>query len=144
MVTLRPSLKPPSSSPRSKAARRGAKPSGVPSARNPTSGIARCCACAASGHRTAAPPSPKTNCRLLIQIVIRPSPEGITLRIEYHALKWRSVALKIKVDMRGGFREYSATNAVRRCGQTITVCLVAATIQTGLDIVDPHKEQNLN
>ena len=82
-------------------------------------------------------PSSDTDCH-------SPVPEGITLRIEYHALKWRSVALKIKVDMRGGFREYSATNAVRRCGRTITVCLVAATIQTGLDIVDPHKEQNLN
>src|SRR5580704_9738335 len=77
MTTLRPSLKPPSASPRLKAVSRGAKPSGVPSARNPTSGIAGCCACATSGHVAAAPPKSAMNSRRLIARPLARTTQGM-------------------------------------------------------------------
>src|SRR6266540_6275360 len=45
----------------------------VPLRRNPMTGIAACCALAASGHVAAAPPSSVMNWRRLMQAVIRPS-----------------------------------------------------------------------
>src|SRR5580704_17185516 len=77
MATLRPSLKPPSASPRLNAASRGAKPSGVPSARNPTSGIAGCCAYAAIGHVAAAPPKSAMNSRRLIAQPLARTTQGM-------------------------------------------------------------------
>src|SRR5262245_25565408 len=41
--------------------------------RNPITGIADCCACAASGHAVAAPPSAASNSRRPMVTVIRPS-----------------------------------------------------------------------
>src|SRR5262245_29462114 len=47
--------------------------SGEPTVRNPTTGIAACCACAAIGHAALAPPSAASNSRLPMVTVIRPS-----------------------------------------------------------------------
>jgi hypothetical protein len=55
IVTLRPSTKPVSFRPRRKARRRLANRSGVSPPRNPITGIASCCARAASGHAAALP-----------------------------------------------------------------------------------------
>src|SRR5215467_15961255 len=51
----------------------GAYPSAVPPLRNPITGIAGCCARAASGNATAAPPSAASNSRRPMVTVIRPS-----------------------------------------------------------------------
>src|SRR5580704_5446181 len=85
MATLRPSLKPPSASPRLNAASRGAKPSGVPSARNPTSGIAGCCACAATGHEAAAPPKSAMKSRRLIAQPLARTTQGMARYITNRA-----------------------------------------------------------
>src|SRR6516162_11486278 len=52
----------------------GAKPSGNPPLRNPITGIADCCAPAASGHAAAAPPSSAMNSRrLMLDIELPPA-----------------------------------------------------------------------
>src|SRR5262249_44831610 len=56
---------PSSLKPRWKAAMSGANPAGIPPARTPITGIAGCCARAASGH-AAAPPSSVMNSRRLM------------------------------------------------------------------------------
>ena len=66
MATLRPSTKPASLKPcRNAASVR--EPMAVVAARNPTTGIAGCCARAASGHAAAAPPSSVMNSRRFIR-----------------------------------------------------------------------------
>jgi hypothetical protein len=64
IATVRPSIQPSSCNRRTKAATHWPWDEGVPATRNPMVGIfAGCCACAASGHAAAAPPSATKNFR---------------------------------------------------------------------------------
>jgi hypothetical protein len=63
MSTFRPSTKPLSLKPRRHAVTKGAHSTGVVPFRNPITGIAGCCARAASGQAAAAPPSSVMNFR---------------------------------------------------------------------------------
>src|SRR6266481_7782242 len=68
MATFWPSTKPASLRPARKAANRWATDSADEGLRNPTTGIAGCCARAESGHTIAAPPRSVINARRLIVI----------------------------------------------------------------------------
>jgi hypothetical protein len=63
-------------------------PSGDVPFRDPITGIADCCARAASGHAAAAPPSVNMNSRRRMWIAMRPlRPEVVCMQIgRYHAL----------------------------------------------------------
>src|SRR6516165_2398209 len=63
MTRLRPSTKPASASPLRNPLTMNPEPAAVASRRNPTTGIAGCCARAASGHAAAEPPSSVMNLR---------------------------------------------------------------------------------
>src|SRR6266581_2248013 len=66
IARLRPSTKPSWLKPFWKTLRNFAKARGEPLLRKPTTGIARCCACAASDHAAEAPPRNTMNSRRLI------------------------------------------------------------------------------
>src|SRR6516225_1325180 len=72
-VTFWPSTEPVSLRPLRKAVTKRAEPSADPPSTNPITGIAPCCARAASGHATAAPPNAASNSRRPMVTVIRPS-----------------------------------------------------------------------
>jgi ABC transporter substrate binding protein len=69
--TLLPSTYPSRRMPSRKLARSRSSACAVPAHRIPIKGICRCCACAASGHAAAAPPSSMMNWRRFIFAVIR-------------------------------------------------------------------------
>src|SRR6478672_8377808 len=69
IATVFPSTKPASLKPLRNPAKRLAFGSGEPECRNPMTGIAGCCARAASGHAAAAPPSMVMNARLCTSVI---------------------------------------------------------------------------
>src|SRR5215469_9130544 len=73
MVTLRPSAKPVSPRPRWNPAMRSVHCAADTPCSTPITGIAGCCARAASGHAAAAPPRAASNSRRPMVTVIRPS-----------------------------------------------------------------------
>jgi hypothetical protein len=73
MVRFRPSTKPASANPLSSPLTMNSDPAAVESRRNPTTGIAGCCACAANGHATAALPSSVMNARRSLSSMALPS-----------------------------------------------------------------------
>jgi hypothetical protein len=72
MATFRPSEKPDSLRPLRNAASQDALVSGVPEYRYPITGIADCCAPAASGHAAALPSAP-AKCRRVTVISTNPA-----------------------------------------------------------------------
>src|SRR5262249_20317246 len=91
IATLRPSTNPVSPKPLRNADTRCATGSGEPASMYPTTGIATCCALAASGYAAAAPPSSVMNSRRFIVTIIQsPRRRGRATSAEFQGpAPWR-------------------------------------------------------
>jgi hypothetical protein len=110
----------------------------------PTNGIAGCCACVASGHATAVPPSADMNCRLTMPFAICAVRNGFSLaaRISRPNRKVCDVLLRDPhYFCRGCARQKAAQSGRARWRQSRQLSEVKRTSLIGADVavIDPKR-----